>query len=118
MNVDLESSVRHSKRSAVSAGTRCFRVAVEGPVRQIRSLAIDGDPVPPCNELWPIIGGGRQVGTISSAAYSPDFRTNVAIGMVRMTHWDDGTKVQVDTPHGMRSCDRLGNPVLQPGGLA
>ena len=44
-----------------------------------------------------------QVGTVSSAAYSPDYRTNVAIGMVRMTHWDDGTKVQVDTPHGMRS---------------
>jgi dimethylsulfoniopropionate demethylase len=80
-----------------------LRVAVEGPVRQIRSVAIDGEPVPVCNELWPIIAGGRQVGTISSAAWSPDYRTNVAIGMVRMTHWDDGTKVQVDTPHGMRT---------------
>lgn len=80
-----------------------LRVAVEGPVRQIRSIAIDGDPVPALDELWPIIAGGKQVGAVSSAVYSPDYRTNVAIGMVRMTHWDDGTRVHVDTPHGIRT---------------
>ncbi len=92
-----------------------LRVAVEGPVRQIRSIAIDGDPVPPCDELWPVIAGGKQVGTISSAAYSPDFRTNVAIGMIRMTHWDDGTKVQVDTPHGIRSATVWETPFTNQG---
>ena len=45
---------------------------------------------------------GEQVGVVSSAAWSPDFNTNVAIGMVRMTHWDDGTKVVVNTPEGPR----------------
>ncbi|MES0885072.1 dimethylsulfoniopropionate demethylase [Roseibium sp. SCP14] len=80
-----------------------LRVATEGPVRQIRSIGIEGDPVPACDELWPIIADGKQVGTVSSAAYSPDFGINVAVGMVRMTHWDDGTRVQVDTPHGMRA---------------
>jgi len=79
-----------------------LRVAVEGPVRQIRSIAIDGDPVAPCTELWPIFAGGRKIGNVSSAAWSPDCRTNVALGMVRMTHWDDGTRVEVETPDGMR----------------
>lgn len=79
-----------------------LRVAVEGPVRQIRSIAIDGDPVPACYELWPVVAGGRKVGNVSSAAYSPDYRTNVAIGMVKMTHWDDGTRVEVETPDGLR----------------
>ena len=79
-----------------------LRVAVEGPVRQIRSIAIEGDPVPPCRELWPILAGGKRVGNVSSAAWSPDFRTNVALGMVRMTHWDNGTRVEVETPDGIR----------------
>jgi dimethylsulfoniopropionate demethylase len=42
------------------------------------------------------------VGQVTSAAASPDFGTNVAIGMVRMTHWDAGTVLEVETPAGMR----------------
>ena len=34
-------------------------------------------------------------------AYSPDFKTNVAVGMVKMTHWDENTKVQVVTSNGV-----------------
>ena len=42
------------------------------------------------------------MGQVTSAAWSPDFETNVAIGMVRMTHWDAGTVLEVETPDGMR----------------
>jgi len=80
-----------------------LRVAKEGPVQQIRAIDITGDPVPPCDRWWPVYGGGKRVGRISSAAWSPDFRTNVAIGMVKMTHWDAGTEIEVETPDGMRS---------------
>ncbi len=79
-----------------------LRVAKEGPVRQIRPLAIDGDPVPPCDRFWPVFASGKPVGRVSSAAWSPDFRTNVSIGMIRMTHWDAGTRLEVETPDGMR----------------
>jgi dimethylsulfoniopropionate demethylase len=48
------------------------------------------------------MAGTRQVGQISSAAWSPDFRTNAAIGMIRMSHWDDGTQVTVECPDGNR----------------
>ena len=80
-----------------------LRVAKEGPVRQIRAVEIHGDAVPPCDRLWPIMVGDKQVGNISSAAYSPDFATNVSIGMVRMTHWDEGSEVDVITPVGVRA---------------
>jgi dimethylsulfoniopropionate demethylase len=80
-----------------------LRVAVEGPVRQIRSLAIDGDPLLPCQEIWFVYADGERVGRITSAVWSPDFQTNVALGMVRMTHWREGTRVEVETPTGMRS---------------
>ncbi len=80
-----------------------LRVAKEGPVQQIRAVAIDGDAVPPCDRWWPVFANGRKVGRVSSAAWSPDFEINVAVGMIRMTHWDAGTAVEVETPDGMRT---------------
>ena len=79
-----------------------LRVSKEGPVQQIRAIAIHGDKVPPCDREWPVFGGGKRVGRVTSAAWSPDFNTNVSIGMVRMTHWDPGTELEVETPEGMR----------------
>lgn len=79
-----------------------LRVATEGPVRQIRPIEISGDPVPPCDQQWPIRANGKLVGKISSAAWSPDFGVNVCIGMVRMTHWDEGTEINIETPAGTR----------------
>lgn len=78
-----------------------LRVAKEGPTQQIRAIAIEGD-IPVCNQVWPLIAKGKKVGQITSAAASPDYGTNVAIGMVRMTHWDEGTQLEVQTQDGPR----------------
>lgn len=80
-----------------------LRVAKEGPIQQVRPISIAGDAVPGCDRVWPVFGGGNRVGQVTSAAWSPDFQTNVAIGMVRMTHWDPGTVIEVETPDGMRT---------------
>ena len=80
-----------------------LRVAKEGPVKQIRALEIEGGPVGSCDQLWPVMAKGKQVGAVSSSAWSPDFKINVAIGMVRMTHWDAGTDVDVMTKDGVRA---------------
>lgn len=80
-----------------------LRVAKEGPVQQIQPISISGDAVPSCDRVWPIFAGGKRVGQVTSAAWSPDFETNVAMGMVRMTHWDAGTQIEVETPDGMRA---------------
>ncbi|SFK60290.1 dimethylsulfoniopropionate demethylase [Shimia haliotis] len=80
-----------------------LRVAQEGPVRQIRPVEIHGAPVPPCDRLWPVMDGDQHVGNISSSAFSPDFNTNVSIGMIRMTHWTAATEVDVVTPDGVRA---------------
>ncbi|MEM9844796.1 MAG: dimethylsulfoniopropionate demethylase [Pseudomonadota bacterium] len=79
-----------------------LRVATEGPVQQIRAISIEGGPVPPCDRWWTLRAKDTVVGRISSAAWSPDFDTNVAIGMVRITHWDPGTTLLVDVPGGSR----------------
>ena len=79
-----------------------LRVAKEGPNQQIRAIEIDGD-MPACDRAWPIMAGSKRGGQVTSAAKSPDFGTGVAIGMVKMTHWDEGTPLQVETPDGMRA---------------
>lgn len=79
-----------------------LRVAKEGPVQQIRAIDISGDRVPGCDRVWPCYADGQRVGQVTSAAWSPDFQTNVAIGMVRLSHWAEGTRLEVETPDGMR----------------
>lgn len=79
-----------------------LRVAKEGPIQQVRPIEIAGDKVPGCDRAWPVTAAGKTVGQLTSAAWSPDFGVNVAIGMIRMTHWDAGTVLQVETPEGVR----------------
>ncbi len=76
--------------------------AQSDPHRMIRPIAIEGD-IPGCDRAWPIFADGQQVGQVTSAARSPDFNTNVAIGMVANTHWDAGTKLEVETQVGIRA---------------
>ena len=75
------------------------------PVRQIRPLEIDGPAVSGVTYLWPMHDDrGCFAGHVSSAAWSPDFRTNVAIGMVAKDHWQPGNnKLTVTTPDGPRA---------------
>jgi dimethylsulfoniopropionate demethylase len=73
-----------------------------GAAQMIRPIAIEGD-IPGCDRAWPIIAGGQKVGQVTSAAYSPDYGTNVAIGMVAASHWDAGTALEVQTQTGLRA---------------
>ena len=47
-----------------------------------------------------------EFGQITSAAWSPDFGINIAIGMVDKHHWDSGSQLNVHTPRDIRSADR------------
>ncbi len=76
-----------------------LRVAKEGPVQQIRAIEIEGT-IPRCDRPWALMSGKKRVGQVTSAANSPDFGVGVAVGMVRMTHWDDDTELTVVTPEG------------------
>ncbi len=75
-----------------------LRVAQEGPVRQIRSVEIGEDRVPVCRQEWPVTMGGKKVGQVTSAAWSPDFGTNVGLAMIRERAWDPGTELIVHCP--------------------
>lgn len=69
--------------------------------KMIRAVAIDGE-IPTCDRLWQVFADGHVVGQVTSAVWSPDFQTNVAIGMIAASHWDAGARVEVETQDGMR----------------
>ena len=74
-----------------------------GPARQIRGLKIDGSEVPACQNPWPIVTkDDRFAGHVTSAAYSPDFKNNLAIAMIEKSQWDIGQTLIVKAPDGDR----------------
>jgi dimethylsulfoniopropionate demethylase len=75
---------------------------LQGPARQIRAISILGPAVTPARAAWPLTKDGVCVGQVTSAAWSPDFKTNVAIGMIDSNAWDAGTNLAVVTPDGAR----------------
>lgn len=80
------------------------RIAAEGPAQNLCPLEIGGAAVPPCDRAWPVTQGGETVGQITSAAWSPDYACNVAIGMLARDTSPEGLSVQ--TPDGARPVTR------------
>jgi dimethylsulfoniopropionate demethylase len=78
------------------------RIAGEGVARKIMGLRLEGVAPPACVGPWPVHVQSKQVGSVSSAAYSPDFGANLAFAMLDRGHWAPGSVVEVDTPAGTR----------------
>lgn len=71
--------------------------------RVIRGVAFGGPPCPPCGKPWPVLVGNdeqRQVGQITSAAYSPRLKANVGLSMIAKDCWMAGQKVKVVSADG------------------
>ena len=103
MRVGQVLSTPASWPSAVSAGCAMREELEAGSARMIRAIEIGGSPVPGCDRPWPLRAGDEVVGQVTSAAWSPDFDTNVAIGMVDRAYWDAGRELSVETQGGTRA---------------
>lgn len=87
-----------------------MRMLSVGPARQIRGVRIAGDALAPCASPWPVFVGDERVGQITSAAFSPDFGHNIAIGMIDRPYWSLGATVTVETPEGERDGELVALP--------
>lgn len=73
---------------------------LEGPRRQITPVEIEGD-LPPCDRVWRLVAAdGHYAGQVTSAAWSPDFETNVAIAMIERDDRGAGTMLEAQTHAG------------------
>lgn len=94
---DVEESIGCVGRDAL------LREAMNGPMRVVRGLLIEGEPVPGCRDAWPVTADdGEWAGQVTSAAFSPDMQTNIAIAMIERDYWQVGQTVWVETPDGAR----------------
>lgn len=93
----------HLDRATGCLGLDALRAKRE-PSRQIRPVEIEGDALAPLGHLCPLKDSkGNPAGCISAAAWSPDFKTNVAIAMVNQAHWQPGTELVAEAPDRARA---------------
>lgn len=70
------------------------RVRSRGQVNRVRALfQLSGENLPVAET--PIVFGGKEIGYVTRAAYSPAFQTNIAMGYVRREQSALGSEVQI-----------------------
>tara|TARA_Y100000991_G_C21717156_1_gene240533 strand:- start:30 stop:326 length:297 start_codon:yes stop_codon:yes gene_type:complete len=67
---------------------------LEGSKQIIRYLKIDGAKLDPINKPFMLVDKNTKVGSVTSCAFSPDFKTNVAIGMVDTNYLKNNDQVE------------------------
>ena len=79
------------------------RQASEGVSRQVAGFTVDGGDAGVARDPWPVTVAGDQVGSITSAVWSPRLECNIGLGMLTIEHTPVGTVVTVHTPDGERT---------------
>jgi len=91
----LDESIDYIGRDAL------LRIAEDGPARLIRGVIFGGDACPPCQHPWPVSSGGREIGYVTSAIWSPRFEQNVGLAMIARDYWDAATEIRVRSEDGL-----------------
>ena len=91
------------------------KIAEQGISRKQVGIEIGGEPLTGANnEFWPIIVGSEQVGTVTSAIYSPRLQANIALAIVSIDYSMEGTEAEIVTPFGQRSVRVVPKPFYDP----
>ncbi|MCF4098110.1 glycine cleavage T C-terminal barrel domain-containing protein [Maritalea mediterranea] len=89
--VDLEMEADFIGKEALT------RIKKKGVKQRLVGLEIEGAPFVGTNDFfWPIRRDGAQVGTVTSAVYSPRLEKNIGLATLRVEHTDLGTELIVD----------------------
>jgi folate-binding protein YgfZ len=71
-----------------------IRVQHQGHLnKKLSGLLVAGEAVPSAGAG--ILSGGRKVGTVTSATFSPALKRVIGLGYVRRECWDPGTKLRI-----------------------
>jgi dimethylsulfoniopropionate demethylase len=74
-----------------------------GLTRRMCGFVIDGDRVPLPRDAWPVAVDGGEVGTVTSAVWSPRLESNVALGMMPIELTAVGTEITLIAPDATRT---------------
>jgi dimethylsulfoniopropionate demethylase len=71
-----------------------------GLTRKIKGLVMDGEKVSPLSIPWQIEEAGKNIGFVTSAAYSPDWDKNIAFAMLNVDFAEAGQVLTVHSTIG------------------
>jgi glycine cleavage system aminomethyltransferase T len=106
--VDLE------KRDDFIGKVALRRINVEGVRRKIAGIEIEGPPIEFNETKWAVTHGGRPVGRVTSAIYSPRLKKNIGYAMLPAPLAELGTSLVVTTPSGDRPARVVPKPFVDP----
>lgn len=87
----------------------------KGVTRRIVGVELDGDPFPGLNfTKWPAHAGGKQVGKVTSAIYSPRLEKNIGYCWLPTGLGATGTTVEVASEWGPRNARVVPMPFVDP----
>ena len=77
------------------------RIKAEGVQQRLVGLKVGGEPIVWYNEDFYLVKDGESgadVGYVTSAFWSPNLASNIALAVMPRTHWQRGTRVKVQLP--------------------
>ena len=93
----LDKSAEYLSRDAL------HKIRSEGVTRKVVGLIVEGEAFDGgCASPWEITNNDKVCGKVTSAAYSPRLKKNIAIATIDKGFNTIGSKVDVDTPWGSR----------------
>ena len=109
----------------VDLGKRSFigkdalaRIKAEGVTQRLVGLKMGGDPITWYNEAFYPVRDGRtdeDVGYVTSAFWSPNLESNIALAVMPRSHWNRGTRVKVQLPSdGIVDAEVVRVPFVDP----
>jgi glycine cleavage system T protein len=91
------------------------KIKAAGVKRKLAGVEIAGAPIEFNMTKWPARAGGKDIGRITSATYSPRLKKNIGYAMVPVEQAALGTKMQVDVPGaGVREAVVVAKPFVDP----
>ena len=79
------------------------KIRSEGVTKKLVGLIVDGDPfIGGCASPWKVMNNNQICGKVSSAAYSPRLKINMAMATLDNDNNEIDSEVFVETPWGRR----------------
>ena len=113
--VGLERLVDEGKEAPYIGRDALSRIRREGVHRKLAGIEIEGPRIEFNYVKWPVSAGGKPVGRVTSAIWSPRLKKNIGYAMVPNAQAATGTTLQVDIPgSGARKATVVVMPFIDP----
>ena len=94
------------------------RIKAEGVQQRLVGLRVGGEPIVWYNEDFYLVKddhSGADVGYVTSAFWSPNLESTIALAVLPRTHWQRGTRLKVQLPNdGLVNAEVVRVPFFDP----